>query len=170
MILNFAILGLVRLGTTCKVRIVPDVNRNALHVALEQHVIHALSVILSLQEASAIQSVVMEAEMTVKNVTMEILKTKMAVRVAVMLRTTLFACLSTPPPWAQMFASAMQSRCLLLGLSIGVPLRSSSDLKLNTMLRMAPSRLMLKYSALKYWNLLFSTIKILEQNTTASWM
>jgi hypothetical protein len=170
MILNSVILGLVRLVITFKVQIVPDVNRNALLVALAQHVIHALSVILSLQEASAIQSVVMEAEMIVKNATMEILKTKMAVRVAVMLRTTLFACLSTPPPWAQMFASAMQSRCLLLGLNIGVRLRSSSDLKLNTILKMVPSRPMLKYSARKYWKLLFSIIKTLEQNTTASWM
>lgn len=170
MILNFAILGLVRLVITYKVRIVPDVNRNVLLVVLAQHVIHALSVILSQQEASAIQSVVMEAEMIVKNATMEILKTKTAVRVAAMLRTTLCACLSTPPPWAQMFASAMQSHCLLLGLNIGVRLRSSSDLKLNSILRMAPSRLMLKYSALKYWKPLFSTIKILELNTTASWM
>jgi hypothetical protein len=122
------------------------------------------------QEASAIQSVVMEAEMIVKNAMMEILKTKMAVRVDAMLKTTLCACLSTPPLWVQMFASAMQSRCLLLGLSIGARLRSSSDLKLNTILRMAPSRLMLKYSALKYWKPQFSTIEILEQNTTASWM
>ena len=170
MILNFAILGLVRQVITYKVRIVLDVNRNVLLVALAQHVIHALSVILSQQEESAIQSVVMEAEMIVKNATMEILKMMMAVRVAAMLRTTLCACLSTPPPWALMFVSAMQSRCLLLGLSIGVPSRSSSDLKLNTMLRMAPSRQMLKYSALKYWKPQFSTIKILEQNITASWM
>jgi hypothetical protein len=170
MILNSVILGLVHLVITCKVRIVPDVNRNVLLVALAQHVIHALSAILSQQEANAIQSAVMVAEMIVKNATMEILKTKMAVRVAAMLRTTLCACLLTPPLWAQMFVSAMQSRCLLLGLSIGVRLRSSSDLKLNTILRMAPSRLMLKYSALKYWKPQFSTIKILEQNTTASWM
>lgn len=170
MILNFAILDLVRQVITYKVRIVPDVNRNVLLVALAQHVIHALSGILTQQEGNAIQSVVMEAEMIVKNATMEILKTKMAVRVAATLRTTLCACLSTPPLWAQMFASAMQSRCLLLGLSIGVRSKSSSDLKLNTMLRMAPSRLMLKYSALKYWKPLFSTTKTSEQNTTASWM
>lgn len=159
MTLNSVIAGLVHQDIICKRQIVPDANLNALLVVQEQHVIHALLAILTPQEVNAILSVAMEAEMMMKNVMMETPKMKMVVRVIAPLKMTMCACLLIPQLWVLMFASATQSLFLPPGLSIGVPLKSSSDRKLFTILRMARSRLTPKSSALKFCNLLCSTIK-----------
>ena len=159
MTLNSAIVGLVHLDIICKRQIVLDANRNALLVVQEQRVIHALLAILMPLEVNAILNVVMEAEMMMKNVTMETPTMKMVVRVVAPLKMTMYACLLIPQLWVPTFASATQSLFLPPGRSIGVPLKSSSDRKLSTILTMARSRLTPKSSVLKFCILLCSTTK-----------
>lgn len=170
MILNSAILGLAHLVIIYKLQIVRDANQNVLLVAQVQHVIPALQGILMLQEVNVIQNVVMVVEMMTKNVTMETLMMKMVVQAIVQQKKTMFVCLLTQQQWVQMFASAMRSLYLPPGLSIGAKLKSNLDLKLYTILIMALSLLMPKFSALKYCKPLCLTIKTQALSTTAFWM
>lgn len=170
MILNFVMLDLVHLAIIYKRQIVLDANRNVLLVVQVQHAIPALLGILMQREVNAIQSVVMEAEMMMKNATILTLMMKMAVRVNALLKITMYACLLTPQLWVPTFVFAMQSLFLPPGLSIGEQLKSSLGLKLFTILTMVQSQLTLKSSALKYCIPQCLTTKTQEQNTTASWM
>ncbi len=80
MIPCFAIQAPVHPVTTCNLQIALVVSQSVLLAAPAQHVILALSAIHLHLAGNAIQSVEMEAGMTMKNVMMEILKMTMAVQ------------------------------------------------------------------------------------------
>lgn len=110
----------------------------------------------------------MGAGMITKSATMEMSMMMMAVRVTALLKTISCACHLTPQQWAPMYASATPNLSLPLGLSIGAQLKSSSALKLFTILKMGQSRPTPKSSALKFWIPQCLITKIWAPNTTAS--